>query len=107
MYCIPSNMPVAVAAAFLPPKSIDAVPESMECTMLMANEFTTKAAMIQESPGESQMIAETDDLQRVADKRDRGAAGLEDPVGDGAGGKSAEDACAHNNERPSLKHRES
>src|SRR5205814_925402 len=31
-YCTPSSSPVAVAAAFLPPKSIDAVPDNMPCT---------------------------------------------------------------------------
>src|SRR5437899_1335577 len=31
-YCTPSSIPVAVAAAFFPPKSAEAVPESMPCT---------------------------------------------------------------------------
>src|SRR5260370_38500753 len=31
-YCTPSSMPVAVAAAFLPPKSAEAVPESIPWT---------------------------------------------------------------------------
>jgi hypothetical protein len=51
IYCMPSNIHVAVAAAFLPPKSIEAVPESIEWTMLIASELTTKAAMIQLRPG--------------------------------------------------------
>ena len=38
-------MPVADAAALRPPKSIDAVPDNMECTMLMASELTMNAAM--------------------------------------------------------------
>lgn len=57
MYCIPSNIPAAVAAAFFPPKSIEAVPESMEWTMLIAKELRMNAPMIHPSPGEIQMIA--------------------------------------------------
>jgi len=39
-YCRPSNIPAAVAAAFLPPKSIDAAPPIMPCAPLMKNEVT-------------------------------------------------------------------
>src|SRR5580765_1962167 len=44
-YCMPSNMPAAVAAARWPPKSIDAVPESIECTIEIASELTMNAMM--------------------------------------------------------------
>ena len=49
-------MPAAVAAAFFPPKSIDAVPESIECTMDTANELTTKARMMNVVPGATLMV---------------------------------------------------
>ncbi len=42
-YCMPSNMPAAVAAARLPPKSMLAVPDSMECTIEMPSELSTNA----------------------------------------------------------------
>ena len=42
---MPSNIPAALAAARLPPKSMDAVPDSIEWTIEIAREFMVKAMM--------------------------------------------------------------
>src|SRR4029078_9506910 len=64
MYCMPSNMPAAVAAARLPPKSIDAVPDSIECTIEIAIEFTTNAAIAAPMLGALQTTA-SDTISRM------------------------------------------
>ena len=56
-YCMPSNRPAAVAAARLPPKSIEAVPESIEWTIEMAIELTMKATMTASMLGARQTTA--------------------------------------------------
>ena len=88
-YCMPSNMPAAVAAARFPPKSIDAVPESIECTIEIANELKTNATMIQSRLGALQTTREARDLKDVADERDGRAPVLEDPVRDRPGRERA------------------
>jgi len=40
-YCAPSNNPAAVAAAFRPPKSIEAAPPTSECALWMKKEIAT------------------------------------------------------------------
>ena len=44
-YCMPSNTRAVVAAARLPPRSIEAAPESIEWTIEMASKFTMNATM--------------------------------------------------------------
>ena len=79
----------------MPPKSIDAVPESIECTIEIASELTMNAMMIAFRLGALQTTYRHDDLQRVADERHRRAAVAEDLVGGVARHERPRDAREH------------
>ena len=98
-YCTPSQMPATVAAAFVPPKSIADVPESMPCTPkihMHVNGMSRAAITGDVRLAEPQ---QRDDLPDVEDEGDRRTPRSEHAVRQEAAQQAAEDAADRHADR--------